>query len=52
LASEPQSLVDDASSNTGLIVAIAALSALVFSVLLAVFFYLTYQAGRRREQNQ
>ena len=51
-ASESQSLVDDASSKTGLIVAIAALSALVFSVLLAVLFYLTYQAGRRREQNQ
>ncbi len=42
------SLVEDTSSKTGLIVAIAAPSAVSFSVLLAAFFYLTYRAGRRR----
>ena len=42
------SLVEDTSSKTGLIVAIAAPSAVAFSVLLAALFYLTYRAGGRR----
>jgi hypothetical protein len=46
------SLVEDESSKTGLIVAIAAPSAVAFSALLAALFYLTYRAGRRREGNQ
>lgn len=41
------SLVEDASSKTGLIVAIAAPSAVAFSVLLAALFYLSYRAGSR-----
>ncbi|MDA1127498.1 MAG: DUF2330 domain-containing protein [Chloroflexi bacterium] len=45
------SLIEDTSSKTGLIVAIAAPSAVAFIVLLAGLFFLTYRLGSRRVRN-
>ena len=46
------SLVGEASSKTGLIVAIAGPGAIAVVVLQATLFYLTYRLGSRRVGNQ